>query len=180
VRPQPRSYALRSRRIPGRWLPTAVITAASAALLIPAISYATASQSNHASQLSLPSQTSAFSQSASCKGITPATFTAQGFITDPARTQGGHTWWRREPAGAGVCVGTVVEFVQYNATTTKTWRVIIYSAQHPNGQVVASRTFTLRRGWYFSSFRIRHAYPGLTAVCITADDSFATPCIHIG
>jgi len=181
VRPATRnSHAMRSRRVPRRWLPAAVITAASAAVIIPGISYATASQPSHSSQLSLSSQTSAFSQAASCKGVTPETFSAEGFITDPPRSQGGHLWWRHEANGTSVCVGTVVEFVQYNATTTKTWRVIIYSAQHPGGQVIASKTFTLRRGWYFSSFRIRHAYPGLTAVCITADDSFAAPCIHLG
>jgi hypothetical protein len=89
-------------------------------------------------------------------------------------------WWRRQADGASVCVGTVVEFVQYKATATKTWRVIIFSAQHPAGQVVASKTFTLGRGWYFSSFRIRHAFPGLSAVCITADDSFGASCIHFG
>ena len=71
-------------------------------------------------------------------------------------------------------------WVQYNATATKTWRVIIYSTPHPDGQVVASRTFTLGRGSYFWSFGVHQAYSGLSAVCITADDSFGVSCIHFG
>ena len=78
-----------------------------------------------------------------------------------------------------MCVGTVVEWVQYNAPMTKTWRVIVYSAQqHPNGLTVASGTFTLARGWYFWSFHVRQAYLGLTAVCLTADESFGMACLH--
>ena len=104
-------------------------------------------------------------------------FPALGFITNSARTQGGHLWWRRSAAGTSVCIGTVVEWVQYNVTAAKTWRVIVYSAAHPGGQVVASRTFTLGQGWYFWSFGVHQAYSGLSAVSVTADDSFGVSCI---
>jgi hypothetical protein len=70
-----------------------------------------------------------------------------------------------------------VERVQYNVTAAKTWRVIIYSAQYPDGQTVAQKTFTLGRGWYSWGFGIHQAYAGLSAVCVTATDSFGTPCI---
>jgi hypothetical protein len=160
--------ATRTRWLPGRLLAAALIVGA-VALLAPGVSYATAS-------LSSPSSPAA----AGCTGITPAAFPALGFITNASRTQGGHLWWRRSAAGTSVCIGTVVEWVQYNATAAKTWRVIIYSAQHPNGQVVARQTFTLGRGWYFWSFGVHQAYSGLSAVCITADESFGVPCIHFG
>jgi hypothetical protein len=88
-------------------------------------------------------------------------------------------WWKRLPDGS-VCVGTVVEFVRYNVTMTKTWRVTAFTRQHPGGQRIASATFTLRRGWYFNGFRIRQPFAGLTAVCLTADDTFGTSCVHFG
>jgi hypothetical protein len=154
-----------SRWLPGIWLVAAFIVA-SAALLAPGISYATASLAS----LSGPA-------TAGCRGVTPAAFPALGFIANPARTQGGHLWWRRS-AGDSVCIGTVVEWVQYNTTATKTWKVIVYSARHPHGQVVAHRTFALSRGKYFWSFGVHQSYPGLSAVCVTADDSFGVPCIH--
>ena len=165
--------ATRTRRLPRRWLAAALITGA-VALLAPGVSYATASQSSPAA--------------AGCRGVTPAAFPALGFITSPGRAQGGHLWWRHATAGtnagtaagAGVCVGTVVEWVQYNTTMTKTWRVIVYSARDPHGQVVASKTFTLGRGVYFWSFGVHRVFPGLSSVCITADDSFGMPCIDFG
>jgi hypothetical protein len=136
------------------------------ALLAPGVSYATASQ---------------FSPAATgCTGVTPAVFPALGFITNPARTQGGHLWWRSSAANGSVCIGTVVQWVQYNTTATKTWKVVVYSAQHPGGQTVAQKTFTLGRGWYFWSFGVHQVYSGLSAVCVTADDSFGAPCIHFG
>ncbi len=166
MRPLPRiTQASRTRRLPGRWLAAMLIIAA-ALLLAPGVSHATASQTRPAA--------------AGCIGVTPATFPATGFISDPARTQGGHLWWRHRAGSANVCIGTVVEWVWYTTTATKTWKVIIYSARHPHGQMVASRTFTLSRGWYSLRFKIRHAYTGLSAVCITADESFGTPCIHFG
>ena len=53
-------------------------------------------------------------------------------------------------------------------------------AQHPHGLVVAKRTFTLGRGWYWWSFGVHQVFSGLSAVCITADDSFGVPCLHFG
>ena len=70
-----------------------------------------------------------------------------------------------------MCIGTVIMWVQYNATVAKTWRVIVYSAQHPGGLTVASRTFTLKRGWYWWGFGVHQAYQGLSAVCVTATES---------
>lgn len=163
------TQATHAKRLSRRWLVAIAITAA-VAVMAPGISHATASQSG-------ASQTSA--ALTSCRGVTPATLAARGFITNPARTQAGHLWWHRTASGS-VCVGTVVEYVQYNATAAKTWRVIIYSAAHPDGKTIASRTFTLRRGWYFWSFRIRQAYPGLTAVCLAASESFGASCVHLG
>jgi hypothetical protein len=139
-----------------------------AALLAPRVGYATASLT----RLSRPAA------AAGCRGVAPATFPALGFITNPHRTQGGHLWWRRSPASNSVCIGTVVEWVQYNTTATKNWRVIVFSAGHPQGQVVKARTFTLNRGWFFWSFGVHQAFTGLSAVCITADDSFGVPCIR--
>ena len=173
--------ATRTRRLTGRWLAAALIVGA-VALLAPGVSYATAGQSSSASagQSSPASAGQPGPASAGCTGVTPAVFPALGFITNSARTQGGHLWWRRSAAGTSVCIGTVVEWVQYNVTAAKTWRVIIYSAAHPGGQVVASRTFTLGRGWYFWSFGVHQAYSGLSAACLTADDSFGVSCIPFG
>ena len=163
----------RRGRLPGRWLAAGLIAGA-VALLVPGVSYATASQSSPASQPALMAQSG--QATTGCLGVTPAVIAAQGFITNPDRSQAGHLWWRSE--SGGVCIGTVIEWVQYNATATKTWRVIVYYAQHPNGQVVAERTFTLGRGWYWWSFGVHQVFPGLSAVCITADDSFGVPCLH--
>jgi hypothetical protein len=173
VTPGPRSgQAPRIGRLPGRWLAAALIAAA-LALLAPGISYATASQSHQTTTASQSRQ-----MATGCIGITPAAFPAAGFISDAARTQGGHLWWHRQKNRASVCIGTVVESVQYNSTATKTWKVTIYSTRHPHGLTVARVTFTLNRGSYSWKFRIRHAYVGLSAVCVTADDSFGAPCIH--
>jgi hypothetical protein len=164
-----------ARRLPrrprSRWLAAALIIGA-AALLVPGVSYVTASQSSPASQAMLTDQ----STTAGCLGVTPAVIPALGFITDPSRSQAGHLWWRSE--AGGVCVGSVIEWVQYNTTATKTWRVIVYSTAYPNGQVVASRTFTLGQGWYWWSFGVHQVFSGLSAVCVTADDSFGVPCLH--
>jgi hypothetical protein len=113
-----------------------------------------------------------------CLGVTPAIFPAQGFITNPSRSQGGHLWWRFAGDGTRVCIGTVVEFVQYNATAAKTWRVIVYTSQNPGGVTVAKRTFTLKRGDYFWGFGVHRVFSGLTAVCLTADESFGMSCVH--
>jgi hypothetical protein len=168
----------RTGRLPGRWL-AALLIIGVAALLIPGVSYVTASQSSPAA--SAASQLTAATGSAvaadtGCLGVTPAVIPAVGFITDPSRSQAGHLWWRSE--AGGVCVGSVIEWVQYNATATKTWRVIVYTAADPNGQVVAQRTFTLGQGWYWWSFGVHQVFSGLSAVCVTADDSFGVACVH--
>jgi len=67
---------------------------------------------------------------AAAGGVTEAFLPANGFVTNPSRAQGGHLWWHRSADGS-VCIGTVIVWVQYNATAAKTWRVIVYSARHP-------------------------------------------------
>lgn len=166
------SQATRIRRLPGRWLATALIVGA-VALLAPGVKYVIASQASTSTPATLTAATG-------CRGVTPEVFPAQGFITNPNRTQAGHLWWRRSASGASVCIGTVVEWVQYNTTATKTWRVIVYTTQNPSGQVVAQRTFTLARGWYFWNFGVHQAFSGLSAVCLTADESFGESCIAFG
>jgi hypothetical protein len=162
---------MRTGRLSGSWL-AALLIIGLMALLIPGVSPvmsgATTSQASPA----------AATADAGCRGVTAAVIPALGFITNPDRTQGGHLWWRAEPGGT--CIGTVVEWVQYNTTATKTWQVIVYSAQHPGGQVVAEQTFTLGQGWYWWSFGVRQAFQGLSAVCIIADESFGVPCLHFG
>ena len=170
--------APRTRRLPGRWLAALAVTG-TLALLVPGVSYATASQSSPVTATVATAATAATAAgTVGCRGVTPAVIPALGFITNPSRTQAGHLWWR--PEAGGICIGTVIEWVQYNTTATKTWRVIVYSAQHPNGQVVAQRTFTLGPGWYWWSFGVHQVFSGLSAVCITADDSFGAPCLHFG
>ena len=177
----------------------AVITGA-VAVLAPGVHYATASPSapaahpqaatlaaqdgadqNGIGQTPTPQAGPAAQAAATgCLGVTPAIFPAQGFITNPSRSQGGHLWWRFAGDGTSVCIGTVVEFVQYNATATKTWRVIVYTAQNPGGVTVAMRTFTLNRGDYFWGFGLHRVFTGLTAVCLAADESFGMSCVHFG
>ena len=190
------------RRVPGvgglsrKWLMAAVITGA-VAVLAPGVHYATASPSapaphpqvaalaaqngadqNGIQQTPTPQAGTAAQAATGCLGVTPAIFPAQGFITNPGRSQGGHLWWRFAGDGTSVCIGTVVEFVQYNATATKTWRVIVYTNQNPGGVTVAMRTFTLNRGDYFWGFGLHRVFSGLTAVCLTADESFGMSCVH--
>ena len=170
--------APRSGRLSGRWLAALLVTGV-LALLVPGVSYATASQSRPATAtVATAGMASTADAAVGCLGVTPAVFPAVGFITNPSRNQGGHLWWR--PSAGGTCIGSVIEWVRYNTTATKTWRVIVYSAQHPNGQVVAQRTFTLNRGWYWWSFGVHQVFSGLSAVCITASDSFGAPCLHFG
>ncbi len=185
------------KRVPGigglsrKWLMAAVITGA-VAVLAPGVHYATASPSAPAAHPQVATlaaqngiqptptpQAGAAAQAATgCLGVTPAIFPAQGFITNPGRSQGGHLWWRFAGDGTSVCIGTVVEFVQYNATATKTWRVIVYTHQNPGGVTVAMRTFTLNRGDYYWGFGLHRVFTGLTAVCLTADESFGMSCVH--
>jgi len=189
-----------------KWLMAAVITGA-VAVLAPGVHYATASPSapaahpqvaalaaqngaaqsgagqngagqNGIQQTPTPQAGAAAQAATGCLGVTPAIFPAQGFITNPGRSQGGHLWWRFAGDGTSVCIGTVVEFVQYNATATKTWRVIVYTNQDPGGVTVAMRTFTLNRGDYYWGFGLHRVFTGLTAVCLTADESFGMSCVH--
>jgi hypothetical protein len=181
-------------RLSRTWLMAAVITGA-VAVLAPGVHYAMAgppAPASHPQAAALAAQTGATqtptpqagaaAQAAGpgCLGVTPAIFPAQGFIANPNRSQGGHLWWRFAGDGTSVCIGTVVEFVQYNATAAKTWRVIVYTNQNPGGVTVAKRTFTLRRGDYFWGFGVHRVFSGLTAVCLTADESFGMSCVHFG
>ena len=140
----PVSYAdadqARRTRLPAKWLAAMLITAA-VALLAPGATYVTAGWSSTAA-------TTTAAAAAGCRGVTQALLPANGFITNPSRAQGGHLWWHRSADGS-VCIGTVIMWVRYNTTVAKTWRVIVYSARHPGGLIVASRAFTLERGWYW-------------------------------
>jgi hypothetical protein len=164
------------RRLPAKWLAAALITVA-VALLAPGMSFVTAGRSGATTAATTAAMSPA---TAGCRGVTQAILPASGFITNPSRTQGGHLWWRRSADGGSVCIGTVIMWVQYNATAAKTWQVTIYSARHPAGLIVASRTFSLKRGWYWWGFGVHQAYQGLSAVCVTATESFGMSCVHIG
>ena len=176
----PVSYAdadqARRRRLPAKWLAAMLITAA-VALLAPGVTYVTAGRSSTPAAATTTATMTAATTAAGCRGVTQALLPANGFITNPSRAQGGHLWWHR-PADGSVCIGTVIMWVQYNATAAKTWRVIVYSAQHPGGLTVASRTFTLKRGWYWWGFGVHQAYQGLSAVCVTATESFGMSCVQ--
>ena len=177
----PANYAdadqARRRLLPAKWLAAMLITAA-VALLAPGVTYVTAGRSSTATAATTTTATmTAAMTAAGCRGVTEALLPANGFITNPSRAQGGHLWWRRSADGS-VCIGTVIMWVQYNATAAKTWRVIVYSARHPDGLTVASRTFTLKRGWYWWGFGVHQAYQGLSAVCVTATESFGMSCVH--
>jgi hypothetical protein len=176
----PVSYAdadqARRRRLPAKWLAAMLITAA-VALLAPGVTYVTAGRSGTTAAATTTATMTAATTAAGCRGVTQALLPANGFITNPSRAQGGHLWWHRSADGS-VCIGTVIMWVQYNATAAKTWRVIVYSARHPGGLTVASRTFTLKRGWYWWGFGVRQVYQGLSAVCVTATESFGMSCVH--
>jgi len=165
--------ALRRRRLPAKWLAAALITVA-VALLAPGMSFVTAGRSGATTATATAAMSPA---TAGCRGVTQAFLPANGFITNPSRAQGGHLWWRRSADGS-VCIGTVIMWVQYNTTAAKTWRVVVYSARHPGGLTVASRTFTLKRGWYWWGFGVHQAYQGLSAVCVTATESFGMSCVN--
>ena len=177
---QTNSDEARRRRLPAKWLAAVLITAA-VGLLAPGVTYITAGRSSTTTATATAATTAATAAAntatAGCQGVTPALLPASGFITNPNRAQGGHLWWRRSADGS-VCIGTVIMWVQYNATAAKTWRVIVYSARHPGGLTVASRTFTLKRGWYWWGFGIHQAYQDLSAVCVTASESFGMSCVH--
>ena len=166
----------RRRRLPAKWLAAMLITAA-VALLAPGVTYVTAGRSSTTAAATTTATMTAATTAAGCRGVTRAFLPANGFITNPSRAQGGHLWWRRSADGS-VCIGTVIMWVQYNATAAKTWRVIVYSARHPGGLTAASRSFTLKRGWYWWGFGVYQAYQGLSAACVTATESFGMSCVH--
>jgi hypothetical protein len=186
----PVSYAdadqARRRRLPAKWLAAMLITTA-VALLAPGVTYVTAGRSSTTAAATTAATaaattaaaTAAATKAPGCRGVTEALLPANGFIANPSRAQGGHLWWHRS-AGGSVCIGTVIMWVRYNTTAAKTWRVIVYSARHPGGLTVASRAFTLKRGWYWRGFGVHQAYQGLSAVCVTATESFGTSCVHFG
>lgn len=178
MRREPRITTTLTRRLRGRWLAAMLIVGA-VALLAPGVAGLSgpAGATGPASPAGPVSAT--LTADTGCLGVTPAVFPATGFITDPGRTQGGHLWWRRLPDGS-ICIGTVVEFVQYNATDTKTWRVLVFSTQYPNGLIVKARAFTEGRGWFFWSFGVHQAFTGLQAVCLSATDAFGIPCVQFG
>jgi hypothetical protein len=170
-------------RLPAKWLAAMLITAA-VALLAPGATYVTAGRSSAATATTTTTAattaaatTTAATTAAGCRGVTQALLPANGFISNPSRAQGGHLWWHRSADGS-VCIGTVIMWVRYNTTAAKTWRVIVYSARHPGGLTVASRAFTLKRGWYWRGFGVHQAYQGLSAVCVTATESFGTSCVQ--
>jgi hypothetical protein len=102
-----------------------------------------------------------------CTGITQAHIPAQGVITNPAGTEGGHLWWRA--AGGGTCVGTVIEDVQATtATPALTLRVIVYDQADPGGLTVARQQVTVAPGPVTRAFGIHRVFAGLTAVCLAA------------
>ena len=70
--------AARTRLLPGRWLAALLITGVMA-LLVPGVSYATASQSSPASQSSRRPPVGR----RGCLGVTPAVIPALGFVTNP-------------------------------------------------------------------------------------------------
>jgi hypothetical protein len=182
----PVSYAdaaqARRRRLPAKWLAAMLITTA-VALLAPGVTYVTAGRSSTAATTTttttaaVAAATTVATTAVGCRGVTGALLPANGFITNPSRAQGGHLWWHRSANGS-MCIGTVIVWVRYNTTAAKTWRVIVYSARHPGGLTVASRAFTLKRGWYWRGFGVHQAYQGLSAVCVTATESFGTSCVH--
>lgn len=171
----PVSYAdadqARRRRLPAKWLAAMLITTA-VALLAPGVTYVTAGRSS-----TTAAATAATTTAAGCRGVTEALLPANSFITNPSRAQGGHLWWHRSADGS-VCIGTVIMWVQYNTTAARTWRVIVYSAQHPGGLTVASRAFTLKQGWYWRGFGVRRSFQDLSAVCVTATESFGMSCVQ--
>ena len=184
----PVSYAdadqARRRRLPAKWLAAMLITTA-VALLAPGVTYVTAGRSSTtaaattaaATTAAAAAATTAATRAAGCRGATQVLLPANGFITNPSRAQGGHLWWHRSADGS-VCVGTVIVWVRYNTAAAKTWQVIVYSARHPGGLTVASRTFTLERGWHWRGFGVHRSLQDLSAVCVTATESFGMSCVQ--
>jgi hypothetical protein len=154
-----------------------MLIVAAVALLAPGVTYVTADRSSTAATTTTTAAAPSAARPAGCRGVTQALLPAYGFITSPSRAQGGHLWWHRSADG-GVCVGTVIMWVQYNTTAAKTWRVLVYSARHPGGLTVASRAFTLKQGWHWRGFGVHRSFKDLSAVCVTATESFGMSCVQ--
>lgn len=166
---------MRRSRIAQRAGMLAVAACAAAVVLAPATSWAAVQPAAAG-----PAATTgpAGATATGCRGVTTAKFPARGFITDAGRNQGGHLWWRA--TGAGTCIGTVVEDVQYNAEATQTWRVIVYDSRFPGGDTVARKVVTAGAGEQSGAFGVHQVFDGLTSVCVTANDAFGTSCISFG
>ena len=119
---------------------------------------------------------------AGCTGVILAVIPAQGVVSNPAGTEGGHFWWA--PAGGGTCVGTVIEEVQLTAAApTRTLRVIIYDTATPGGATVATAQVT-GTGPASHVFGIHQIFTGLAQVCLAATSPVVAspdmPCLQVG
>jgi hypothetical protein len=106
---------------------------------------------------------------AGCKGVTEAVIPAQGVISNPGQTEGGHFWWRAE--SGGTCVGTVVEDVQVSAQALPlALRVIVFDSADPGGLTVSEQQIpvTVGSGPVSRAFGIHQVFAGLTEVCLAA------------
>jgi hypothetical protein len=121
--------------------------------------------------------------STGCNGVTPAVIPAQGAITNPGQTEGGHFWWRL--VGGGTCIGTVVENVVLTAAApSRTLRVIVFDAAEPGGLTIAKMQVSAAPGPQSRAFAIHQVFAGLTAVCLAATSSAVPspdmPCFQFG
>jgi hypothetical protein len=148
-----------------------LITAA-VALLAPGATYVTAGRSSAATATTTPATVAD-----GCRGVTQAFLPANGFITNPepgsrrppvVAALGGRqrVHWDRDHVGA----------VQRGRGQDLAGDRLLGAA--PGGLTAASRTFTLKRGWYWWGFGVHQAYQGLSAVCMTATESFGMSCVH--
>jgi hypothetical protein len=122
---------------------------------------------------------------AGCKGVTLAVIPAQGVISTPGQTEGGHLWWQN--TAAGICVGTVIEDLQFIAAppTVPLWlRVIVFDTSDPTGVTVGKIQVTADSGPLSRAFGIHQAFPGLSQVCLAANSEVlgpqGMPCVQIG
>jgi hypothetical protein len=52
--------------------------------------------------------------------------------------------------------------------------------QPSGGLTVASRACTFKRGWYWRGFGVHRSFQDLSAVCVTATESFGMSCVQSG
>jgi hypothetical protein len=96
---------------------------------------------------------------AGCKGVTLAGIPAQGVITNPGQTEGGHLGLRN--TGGRTCIGTVVAHVELTAAApARTLRVIIFDAAEPGGLTVAKMQVTAGPGPVSRAFGIHQPSAG--------------------